>query len=459
MRSFKLNMLLLMGFLMPCVMYAQPSASPGAGFQWVKTGSASYIDNGATVPGLVFGDAGDTDPADCSMYCGGNCDGDGLLEKLVFGGTSLPASSCEQRAVSLVHWNNANPDSGVTSGATSGTVHLATTAQVEIIDSGSKIVGDQNKGFIIGGNGPGNFSEFNTQVDYSMNWHIDEYSLSGGTGVQTQQFTWNWGEPGGGTQVEMSGWNGYSTDPFETIGGEVFPIALASIIETGGNFEVVFEGNMEMFLSRNFGNADGKVQTVPSIEGEATYIVNYDIWEIQAILPVEIIDFNGTNKNGRIELNWSTASEINHDKYIIERSDNGLRNWMAVGEKRGGQNSYSIRSYSFTDEAPIQGLNYYRLRQLDMDGTETFSNTITVKSDSKINSFALFPNPASEKIQVDHNLTSDVDILIINQNGKIVTRKSNSTTIDITHLNSGIYFLKIIAKDGMTKWTKRFVKE
>ena len=459
MKSFKLNMLLLLGVLTPCFLYAQPSASPGAGFEWVMTGSASYIDNGATVAGLTFGDAGDTDPVDCSSYCGGNCDGDALLEKLVFGGTALPASSCEQRAVNLVHWNNANPDSGVSSGATSGTVHLATAAQIEIIDSGSKIVGSNNKGFIIGGNGPGNFSEFNTQVDYSMNWHVDEYALTGGTGLQTQQFTWNWGEPGGGAELEMSGWNGYSTAPFETIGGEVMTVPLASIIETGGSLEVVFEGNMEMFLSRNFGNADGKVQTVPSIEGEATYTVNYDIWEIQAILPVELIAFDGQYKNDEIHLNWSTATEINHEKFIIEKSDENLIRWNSIGEIKSSGNNFSLRNYSFIDDAPNDGFNYYRLRQLDMDGSETISHTVSVKSNDIQRSYSIYPNPANEKIQISYPSNSESRILIFDQNGKMISEKTNAKSIDISHLTSGIYILKIIDKKGNTEWTKRFVKE
>lgn len=460
MKSFKLNMLLLLGLLAPCLLYAQPSASPGAGFEWVMTGSSSYIDNGATVTGATFGDAGDTDPADCSSYCGGSCDGDALLEKLVFGGTSLPASSCEQRAVNLVHWNNANPDSGVTSGATSGTVHLATAAQIEIIDTGSKITGSDNKGFIIGGNGPGNFSEFDTRVDYSMNWHVDEYSLTGGTGLQMQQFAWNWGEPGGGAELEMSGWNGYSTDPFETIGSEVLSVALGSLIETGGNLEVVFEGNMEMFVSRNYGNADGKVQTVPSLEGEATYTVNYDIWEIQAILPIELISFDGEYKNDKVMLHWTTGLEVNHDKFLIEKSNAELRNWDLLGEIKSTGNSFKNKDYTFVDEYPNSDQMFYRLRQIDTDGSETISNIISVYSrDTKTNLYSIYPNPVADRIQLSNVTNMSGSIEIINQNGRVVLNTEITQSVEIHHLTPGIYLLKLIDRKGSIEWSDRFVKQ
>ena len=450
--------MLLLGLLSPCFLFAQPSVSPGAGFEWVKTGSSSYIDNGATISGAAFGDAGDTDPSDCSVYCGGNCDGDALLEKLVFGGTSLPASSCEQRAVNLVHWNNANPESSVTPGATSGTVHLATAAQIEIIDSGSKITGSNNKGFIIGGNGPGNFSEFNTQVDYSMNWHIDEYSLSGGTGLQTQQFTWNWGEPGGGTQLEMSGWNGYSTDLFETLGSEILAVPLGSLVETGGTLEVVFEGSMEMFLSRNYGNADGKVQTVPSIEGDATYTVNYDIWEIQAILPVELISFDGEYKKGKVNLTWSTASEVNHDKFLIERTHD-LREWRTIGTIKSEGNNFSYKNYAFIDDQPLEGISYYRLRQKDIDGSEMISNTISILSDTKVSSFTIYPNPVNEILQISYDSNSESNIIVRNRNGQIVTQRKLSSILDTKDLIPGLYILQIINSKGVIEGTKRFIKQ
>ncbi len=449
--------LLLVGIFAPMLLFAQPSASPGAGFEWVKTGVNTYTSSGTTLS-ANFGDA-DTDPADCSAYCSGNCDGDGLLEKLVFGGTSLPASSCEQRAINLSHWNNTNPESGVSAGATAGTVHLATAAEVEIVESGTKITGSDNKGFIIGGNGPGNFSFFETMVEYSLQWHVSDYNLNNGTGnITFVPPIWNWGEPGNGTQVEMSGWNGYSTAPFETTGGQSYTIPVGSIMETGGNLEVLFEGNMEIFVDRTNGNADGKVQTVPSLEGEASYTVDYDIWEIQMILPVELISFTGEYHKDRIELIWTTATEINSDYFLIERSNNSFREWHELGEVKCAGNSSRLKSYSFIDTQPENHQTYYRLRQVDIDGAETFSNILHVSTKLNSDSYTLYPNPVGDELRLSNESNSLRFISIIDQNGTALINGSFQQEIDTRDLPSGIYTLKIQDESGTLKWSQRFVK-
>lgn len=457
------TLLLMLGLCMPAMLYAQPATSPGPGFEWVKTGDASYIASGATVPTspatTTFGTTGDTDPADCSVYCSGNCDGDGLLEKLVFGSTSLPASSCEQRAINLSHWNNPNPESGVSAGATSGTVYLPTAAQVEIVGSGTRITGFDNKGFIIGGNGPGNFSEFDTRVDYWLNWHVDDYSLTGGTGLQMQQFTWNWGEPGGGAELEMSGWNNYSTASFETSDGEVLTVPLASLVETGGNMEIIFEGNMEMFLSRNYGNADGKVQTVPSLEGEASYTINYDVWEIQASLPVEFTSFDGRYRDGTAVLSWTTATEVNSDRFVVERATSSqLRDWQQLGEVAAAGDSREAQTYSFVDERPRAGTNYYRLRQIDKDGTYMYSNVLYLTASDVATTYTLYPNPAGNQIVLQGQTDLTDRIVIVDQNGRAVYTAPWQPQFDVSDLAPGLYALSIVDANGALRWSQRFAK-
>jgi len=456
----KYNLLLLILLSISSFLIAQPAITPAPGFEWVKTGDGIYTDNGVTAPvspdATTFGVSGDTDPADCSTYCGANCDGDALLEKIVFGGTSLPASSCEQRAFNMVHWINSNPESDVADGANTGTVNLVTASQIEIVGDGTSISGAENKGFIIGGNGPGNFSEFNTQVDYNINWHIDDYSLTGGSGTQTQQFTWNWGEPGGGAELEMSGWNGYSTDAFTTTGSEVLTVPTSAVIENGGMMEVVIEGSMEMFLSRNYGNADGKVQTVPSLEGEAIYTVNYDIWEIQAILPVELTSFSGKVVEDDVLLNWSTSTEINSELFLIERSDNNTR-WEVIGSVASYGDSYIDRQYSYQDKSPNATQNFYRLRQIDKDGAESLSDIISVSNNNVSKKYTIYPNPVSDQLSISNMSASEIGI-IRNQSGAIILRFSSAQNVDMSELPPGLYLFSVLNADESVEWSQRFIK-
>lgn len=436
---------------------AQPSSTPASGFEWVKVGSGSYsslsmLTNPTSPSDITFGVV-DTDPMDCTNYCSGNCDGDGILEKLVFGSTSLPASSCEQRAVNVNHWNNPFPDSGVANGATSGTVRLPTSGQIDIENAGTRVGGDENKAWIIGGNGTGNFSEFNTNVDYVLNWHIDEYSFSGGTGPLNYNYVWNWGEPGGGMEVETSGWNNYTTDGFLTNGSDVFTISATDVLENGGSFEVVFEANSTISISRNYGNADGKVQHQPGLEGAVSYEVFFDVWEIQAIMPVDLTFFDGRYLGKEIVLNWETASEQNSDRFEVMHSVDG-KSWTYIGEVRSQGNLNAKTKYSFIDGNP-QMQNYYKLKQIDLDGAVDFSNEIYIESIYQ-NTISVFPNPTDNLIWINGILEANYELY--SPNGKLIVKGKVMDNISLAKLEPGVYYLHILNPESNVLHIKRIVK-
>jgi len=438
-------------------MYAQPTVTPGAGYSWIMTGTSSHTSAATTSPAspssTIFGEA-DTDPADCSMYCGGSCDGDPLLEKLVFGGTSLPAASCEQRVINLTHWTNTNPESALPPSPTSGTVHIPQDATLELLSAGTKIGGEQNKGFIIGGNGPGNFSEFDTRADYSLGWHVSDYSLSGASCTQSQQFAWNWGEPGGGTQVEMSGWNGYSTASFEMSFGESFSIGASMIEEGGGTLEVILDGTVEMFVSRNYGNADGKVQTVPRLEGSAQYTVPYEIWELMPVLPVQLISFDAHRKDGEVELSWLTASEVNSDYFAVQRSKDG-KQWTTIVQVPSAGNSDREQTYTYTDAAVREAV-YYRLQQVDVDGAYTYSPIVHVNHSAHAE-YIVYPNPTRDQLLISD--TNDGDqYQVLSKEGQLMQQGSAVGTIDISALTPDVYLLILTDAYGKDIRTERLVK-
>jgi hypothetical protein len=115
-------------------------------------------------------------------------------------------------------------------------------------------------------------------------------------------------------------------------------------------------------------------------------------------LPVELTDFTGHNEGEKNILEWHTASEFQTDKFILERSANGL-NFETTGEVDAAGNSRASQSYSFTDEEPFQGNNFYRLKILDEDGTFEYSRIILLKTENT-NRFptgiqSIYPNPTT----------------------------------------------------------------
>jgi len=115
-------------------------------------------------------------------------------------------------------------------------------------------------------------------------------------------------------------------------------------------------------------------------------------------LPVELIDFIVKLKNNKALLQWKTASEKNNDYFEVQRSEDG-QSWANLGKIEGAGDSHEELDYKFTDENPLYGVSYYRLRQVDYDGQYDFSNIIVlenfknnvVQSEPELH---LYPNPA-----------------------------------------------------------------
>ena len=113
-----------------------------------------------------------------------------------------------------------------------------------------------------------------------------------------------------------------------------------------------------------------------------------------AAAPVEWLAFTGSLGTGSIDLEFSTATESDNDYFQIERSVAGGA-FEAIGQIDGAGDSQAAQYYSFSDHDYSSGLNYYRIRQVDFDGTEAFSDVIVVDAGGSKLALTMFPNPAS----------------------------------------------------------------
>lgn len=186
-------------------------------------------------------------------------------------------------------------------------------------------------------------------------------------------------------------------------------------------------------------------------------------------LPIELTAFAAVCDNSSVILNWSTASEINNERFVLERSDN-LADWKIVGETPGAGNSNQPRSYQFADERPLNGLSYYRLTQYDYDGaSETFSPaSVLCQSNDAGNSLSVHPNPADDRFTVSLQLASacsDCVLEITDLSGKrILSRKialaegKQEFTFDRSLMASGQYLIRVTASDAVIKPVKLLLK-
>ncbi len=181
-------------------------------------------------------------------------------------------------------------------------------------------------------------------------------------------------------------------------------------------------------------------------------------------LPLKMGDFTATKKTSGIQLNWETFSEQNSSHFEVEHSTNGT-NFNFNGRVEAKGQSDIKQSYSFNDPAPASGINFYRLKLVDKDGSFTYSRVIAVKSTNEM-TLQLFPNPAKDVLQVQlpSSQRETATIIITDATGKThytTTMKlqegNNAASIPVQHLPAGIYYL--IVDNGQGRQSKSFIKQ
>lgn len=177
-------------------------------------------------------------------------------------------------------------------------------------------------------------------------------------------------------------------------------------------------------------------------------------------LPIELISFSATNVNGKIELEWQTASEKENDFFTVERSD-GIGEWQNLGTVDGSGNSTSVLKYEFWDSTPMLGGNYYRLKQTDFNGSSTYS-AIRLVILSEIDLISVYPNPFDQSFTIYGNLDFvNSDVSLYNVLGVKVSIKvepqNDRLQIKSDNLKSGVYFLKVLMNNSVR--TLRIVKQ
>ena len=161
--------------------------------------------------------------------------------------------------------------------------------------------------------------------------------------------------------------------------------------------------------------------------------------------------------NDIVNLSWQTASELNNQGFVIQRSNDNM-NWENIGFVNGAGNSNLLKEYSYNDNNPEE-INYYRLKQLDYDGKVNLSDVKYYRK-AIVNDISIYPNPASNSFKLLGVSSSDIDeVVVYNAVGSMVLTITNDfNTIDISSLHYGIYFIRIYQLDG-SYIIRKFIKE
>ena len=179
------------------------------------------------------------------------------------------------------------------------------------------------------------------------------------------------------------------------------------------------------------------------------------------------MSFTGNCADGVVDVTWTTASEYNSSHFELENSRDGIT-WDVVYTKDAAGQSTELTEYTYNGVHANGGDNYYRLTQVDIDGTSKTYDVINVScSQTTSGYFSIFPNPSSGSFQVILNnaeIIGDARMNVVDTKGNIVLSKSLDVKSGINmyvvneDLAPGIYYVSVQNGDKVTVVLKHSVK-
>ncbi len=214
------------------------------------------------------------------------------------------------------------------------------------------------------------------------------------------------------------------------------------------------------------GGFSAEFRSIPVVDGMYMALGNTSNY-FNTPLPIELLSFNAQLKGTYVDINWQTATEINNDYFVVERAGEDLV-WEPIITTPGAGNSNSLLEYKEKDREPLQGVSYYRLKQVDFDGAFTYSDPVSIFNAQVEDNEDVFmyPNPSSMGsvfIRVPY-ATKDFETIIslIDLSGKVLIQDrydSDATVHELNYSNlpAGIYLVNV--RSEALNQTKKLVIE
>lgn len=190
--------------------------------------------------------------------------------------------------------------------------------------------------------------------------------------------------------------------------------------------------------------------------GQTSAATTYTVSFTQA-LPVTLVAFSGTYQAGKGNiLSWSTAAEKNNAFFAIERSTDAQL-FETIGKVAGMGTTTARNAYVFTDASPAAGTCYYRLRQVDADGTYRYSRTIAVRSAAAAPGLRLYPNPVVAELNYEaEGHVQSVQVRTLS--GSVVLTGQAGQRLDVSRLPAGMYLMEVQTAEGQ-RLRQSFIKQ
>ncbi|MBX2981014.1 MAG: T9SS type A sorting domain-containing protein [Flavobacteriales bacterium] len=185
------------------------------------------------------------------------------------------------------------------------------------------------------------------------------------------------------------------------------------------------------------------------------------------VLPVDLAEFDAQAYLRHVDLHWKTVNERNSDHFEVQRSADGMQ-FAPVGRVAAAGESQQTINYNLIDEDPIMGMNYYRLKQQDKDGAFSYSDIVAVQFKPGPGVLEVYPNPTDDRLRVVFESYSEQAMRwrVTDASGRRVLEGNeaampgrNRIDLGVQQLEPGSYILELVAPDGSTHGTARFMKQ
>ena len=257
--------------------------------------------------------------------------------------------------------------------------------------------------------------------------------------------------------VHQSNYGGGSSDgffaKFGSNGNRIWSSYLGSNNVDGLNAIQAFPQGIGIILGFSSSNGLATAGTQQTLLSGAPDMVLGHFNET-GLLPVTFLYVQAQNILNGIECNWASSFEANNQKFAVERSADGIF-FEGIGEVKGALNAMEIKRYSYIDTKPLIGANYYRIKQIDLDGKYSYSSIVKVshEHDSPFSNWIVKPNPSIGEIfilpQTLLGPESEHIVRILDSQGQEVFKENRMfyegvwNAINLQNLSNGMYFLLI----------------
>ena len=187
--------------------------------------------------------------------------------------------------------------------------------------------------------------------------------------------------------------------------------------------------------------------------GEVNIAVDAGLTSL-VVIPIDLTYFNGYTDDCVNRLRWATSFELNNEGFSVQRSTDGVE-FVSIGFLEGKGNTSIGHEYIFTDTEPAIE-NYYRLEQVDADGTVNHSEILKLGRNCKglVENIEVFPNPVYDRFTLRYQLTDRqvIDLKIFNHLGQLIKQQNgvkskgiHQEQIDLANFPNGLYWIQVVA--------------